>query len=81
MNLDEIKQYDDSWWQRYLRDRTIFDVDNIKAQKDWLMRTVEEQQNDIQFLVNLPVKMQDLTKEQWLKYCEIVERNKVDLTK
>lgn len=36
-SLEEIKGYDDSYWLRYLAENTIFDTENIKAQKDWLI--------------------------------------------
>ncbi|MGO4699487.1 hypothetical protein AB4Z50_35220 [Paenibacillus sp. 2TAB26] len=39
--LTEIKQYDDYFWLRYLQENTIFDTDNIKAQKDWLIASLE----------------------------------------
>ncbi|MBT2759993.1 hypothetical protein [Paenibacillus sp. ISL-20] len=40
-NLEEIKSYDDSYWLRYLAENTIFDTENIKAQKDWLIKQLE----------------------------------------
>ncbi|BBI32470.1 hypothetical protein [Cohnella abietis] len=39
--LAEIKSYDDSWWLRYLEEKTIFDADNIKAHKQWLIEEVD----------------------------------------
>jgi hypothetical protein len=42
MNLEEIKRYDDSIWLRILKQRTVFDTDNIKAQKDWLIQRAEK---------------------------------------
>jgi hypothetical protein len=42
MNLEEIKRYDDSIWLRILKQRTVFDTDNIKAQKDWLIQRAEQ---------------------------------------
>lgn len=42
MDLKTIKQYDDSWWLAFLRERSIFDVDNIKAQKEWLLEQAEK---------------------------------------
>jgi hypothetical protein len=40
-NIEEIKSYDDSYWLRYLAENTIFDTENIKAQKDWLIKQLE----------------------------------------
>jgi hypothetical protein len=40
-NLEEIKSYNDSYWLRYLAENTIFDTENIKAQKDWLIKQLE----------------------------------------
>lgn len=40
-SLEEIKNYDDSYWLRYLAENTIFDTENIKAQKDWLINQLE----------------------------------------
>ncbi|WP_422661632.1 hypothetical protein ACK8P5_26280 (plasmid) [Paenibacillus sp. EC2-1] len=40
-DLETIKRYDDSFWLRYLAENTVFDTDNIKAQKDWLIEQVE----------------------------------------
>jgi CRISPR/Cas system CSM-associated protein Csm2 small subunit len=39
--LEEIKRYDDSYWLRYLAENTIFDTENIKAQKKWLIKQLE----------------------------------------
>lgn len=36
--LEDIESYDDSYWQHYLRQNTIFDVDNIKSQKESLIK-------------------------------------------
>ena len=44
MNLETIKQFDDSWWLMHLRDKTVFDTDKIKAQKDWLIKSLEAHQ-------------------------------------
>jgi hypothetical protein len=46
--LEEIKRYDDSYWLRYLAENTIFDTENIKAQKDWLINqlTAEKERAD-----------------------------------
>lgn len=46
MNLEDIKKYDDYFWLRYLSEHTIFDTDNIKAQKDWLIAEVDRLQQD-----------------------------------
>jgi hypothetical protein len=40
--FEEIKSYDDYWWLEYLREKSIFDVDNIKAHKDYLIKTLDE---------------------------------------
>lgn len=47
-SLEEIKKYDDSYWLRYLAENTIFDTENIKAQKDWLINqlTAEKERGD-----------------------------------
>jgi esterase/lipase superfamily enzyme len=42
VDLETIKRYDDSWWLEYLRRNTVFDADNIKAQKDWLVKQAEK---------------------------------------
>jgi hypothetical protein len=42
MNLEEIKRYDDSVWLHILKQRTVFDTDNIKAQKEWLIQRAEQ---------------------------------------
>lgn len=47
MDLETIKRYDDSWWLRYLKDNTVFDADEIKAQKDWLISRVEELEAEV----------------------------------
>lgn len=47
MDLETIKRYDDSWWLRYLKDNTVFDADEIKAQKDWLINRVEELEAEV----------------------------------
>jgi hypothetical protein len=39
--LEEIKSYNDSYWLRYLAENTIFDTENIKAQKEWLIKQLE----------------------------------------
>ncbi|BBI32026.1 hypothetical protein [Cohnella abietis] len=39
--LAEIKSYDDSWWLRYLEEKTVFDAENIKSQKVWLIEELE----------------------------------------
>lgn len=41
MDLEEIKRYDDSVWLHILKETTVFDTVNIKAQKDWLIKSVE----------------------------------------
>lgn len=41
MDLETIKRYDDSWWLSYLKQHTVFDTENIKAQKDWLIKQAE----------------------------------------
>jgi|SRR5579875_664969 len=50
LDLETVKSYDDNWWLSFLRERSIFDVDNIKRHKDWLIKTVEEQQKEIEQL-------------------------------
>ncbi|MBR2246301.1 MAG: hypothetical protein IJ880_04635 [Bacilli bacterium] len=42
MDLEEIKRYDDSMWLHILKKRTVFDTENIKAQKDWLIKQAEK---------------------------------------
>ncbi|WP_010500630.1 hypothetical protein [Paenibacillus elgii] len=42
--LEDIKSYDDSYWLRYLSENTIFDTENIRQQKAWLIKTVEQLQ-------------------------------------
>lgn len=44
--LEEIKKYDDYFWLRYLSEHTVFDTENIKAQKDWLIAEVEKLQQE-----------------------------------
>jgi hypothetical protein len=48
MNLEEIKKYDDYFWLRYLKENTVFDTDNIKAQKDWLMQRLERYEEELE---------------------------------
>lgn len=45
--LEEIKSYDDSYWLRYLAENTIFDTENIKAQKDWLINQLTAAKEEI----------------------------------
>lgn len=45
MDLETIKRYDDSWWLEYLKQKTVFDTENIKAQKNWLIEQAEKAQN------------------------------------
>ncbi|MYX21971.1 hypothetical protein GTY77_18175 [Streptomyces sp. SID8380] len=40
-SLEEIKSYDDSYWLRYLAENTIFDTENIRGQKEWLIKQLE----------------------------------------
>ncbi len=47
MDLEEVKRYDDSIWLHILKERTVFDTDKIKAQKDWLIKALEIHQNAI----------------------------------
>lgn len=47
LTLEEIKSYDDSYWLRYLAENTIFDTENIKAQKDWLINQLTAAKEEI----------------------------------
>jgi hypothetical protein len=47
VDLQEIKRYDDSIWLYILKQRTVFDTGNIKAQKDWLIKALEVHQKAI----------------------------------
>lgn len=42
MDLETIKSYDNGLWLEYLRQKTIFDVDNIKSHLDWLIEQSEK---------------------------------------
>lgn len=42
MDLETIKKYDDSVWLYILKQKTVFDTDLIKAQKDWLIEQAEK---------------------------------------
>ncbi|WP_442636546.1 hypothetical protein [Rossellomorea marisflavi] len=42
MDLETIKRFDDSWWLSYLREKTVFDADTIKAHKEWLLEQAEQ---------------------------------------
>jgi hypothetical protein len=55
----ELKTYDDYWWLQYLREKTIFDVDNIKAQKDYLIQSVEELRQEKSNLVKALINTKD----------------------
>lgn len=37
LDLEKVKRYDDSWWLHYLKENTVFDTEQIKAHKDYLM--------------------------------------------
>ncbi|MNO55017.1 hypothetical protein D3C76_455000 [compost metagenome] len=41
LSLEEIKSYDDSYWLHYLKENTIFDTENIRTHKEWLINQVE----------------------------------------
>jgi hypothetical protein len=51
MDLETIKKYDDSVWLYILKQKTVFDTDLIKAQKDWLIEKIEKQQKQITELI------------------------------
>jgi fructose/tagatose bisphosphate aldolase len=61
-NLEEIKSYDDSYWLRYLAENTIFDTENIKAQKDWLIKQLEAEKERVDKLEMILKATEGLTR-------------------
>lgn len=47
LNLEEIKRFDDTMWLHVLKTKTVFDADQIKAHKDWLIDEVERLQSQV----------------------------------
>lgn len=44
LDLETVKQYDDSWWLAYLKENTVFDTEQIKAHIDFLIEQAERVQ-------------------------------------
>ncbi|MFS0783585.1 hypothetical protein [Bacillus sp. 1P06AnD] len=45
MDLNTIKKKDDSVWLYILKNKTVFDTELIKAEKDWLIKQAEKLEN------------------------------------
>ena len=59
MDLEEIKSYDDSFWLNILKQRTVFDTDNIKAQKEWLIEQAEKAEQMEEIILRIKKTYED----------------------
>ena len=59
MDLEEIKRYDDSFWLHILKRRTVFDTDNIKAQKEWLIEQAEKAERMEEIILRIKKTYED----------------------